>query len=698
MAKGMIFDILADSSQAKKEFNKFEEHALGVSATIAAAYAGTKLVQGFSDALVSESAGAKVAAQLDLIPASAQRANDAAKAAFRDGMGESLEEVSRAMSEVGEDMVDLNKVSETESQKMVTDALAIADVYDKDVSEVTRAAGALMKNGLAKDSDEAFDIITAGMQGGLDKTDEFLDTLWEYSEPLSALGIDGPQAIAMFGSALDAGAFSVDKAGDALNEFATRAIDGSYSTKEAFQELGMDADDMAAKIAAGGPTANAAFSEILAGLSSIKDPIEQDKAGVALFGSMWEDAGKGMVLAMDPAKQSIEDVTGATEDMGAVMYDTGEAKAESMRRGFDGMFQDLATLPGPLGSAAAGVQAFGGDLLAAGGSLGAMAIGLKGSGVATKTWSLITKGAAGAQKLLSAAMAASPIGMIVVGIALLVAGFLWLWNNVEGFRNFFIGAWNKIKAVWSAVQPFFEGLLGKVTGFFKGAWDFLKTVWKWTPIGMITSNWNAITGYLRGIPGKVVGFFGGIGVKIGNKFSTIKSTTKGYVDSVLDWFRGIPGKIGGFFSSVGGKITRPFKTAFNSVARFWNSSVGKVNFSVPNWVPGVGGKSFGIPKIPLLAKGGIATAATLAVVGEGPEDEVIAPISKLGGLMSDYLGDATVGAPTSTGSSDIHISLDGMTLEVRDTDSVLLGSMRTEADRALKGERRAQRVVARGRK
>jgi phage-related minor tail protein len=54
-----------------------------------------------------------------------------------------------------------------------------------------------------------------------------------------------------------------------------------------------------------------------------------------------------------------------------------------------------------------------------------------------------------------------------------------------------------------------------------------------------------------------------------------------------------------------------FKTAFNAIAAIWNNTVGKLSFKVPDWVPKLGGKGFSVPKIPMLAAGGIVTARRL---------------------------------------------------------------------------------------
>lgn len=76
----------------------------------------------------------------------------------------------------------------------------------------------------------------------------------------------------------------------------------------------------------------------------------------------------------------------------------------------------------------------------------------------------------------------------------------------------------------------------------------------------------------------------------------------------------------GFLKNLAEVITLPYTLAFRAIARLWNGSIGKLSFSVPGWVPGLGGKGFDVPDIPELANGGIANAGKMHLVGErGPE-------------------------------------------------------------------------------
>jgi phage-related protein len=79
-----------------------------------------------------------------------------------------------------------------------------------------------------------------------------------------------------------------------------------------------------------------------------------------------------------------------------------------------------------------------------------------------------------AQWLMNAALSANPIGLIIAGVAALIAIFAVLWNNSEEFRNFFIGMWEGIKSAVSAVVDWFKGAVESVKTAFGSVRDFFK--------------------------------------------------------------------------------------------------------------------------------------------------------------------------------------------------------------------------------
>lgn len=243
-----------------------------------------------------------------------------------------------------------------------------------------------------------------------------------------------------------------------------------------------------------------------------------------------------------------------------------------------------------------------------------------------------------AQKALNAAMSANPIGLIITGITLLVGAFVALWNNCEGFRNFFIGMWEQIKAgITPIINMFKTYLLPVITA----VWDNIKA--------RIASAWGFITA----------------------AFSNAVNTIKGYVNGIIQVFKGIVSFFTGIFSGDMSKAAEGlsqifdgikaawssiFKGAANAVINVLNWLIDKINLisigPLPNWsiLGDYAGAEIGfnIPKIPLLANGGIATGPTLAMVGEGTEDEAILPLSKLGSLMGDTESTSIVYSPNIT--------------------------------------------------
>ncbi|MGV8972253.1 MAG: hypothetical protein ACOH10_08010 [Rhodoglobus sp.] len=116
---------------------------------------------------------------------------------------------------------------------------------------------------------------------------------------------------------------------------------------------------------------------------------------------------------------------------------------------------------------------------------------------------------------------------------------------------------------------------------------------------------------------------------------------------VVDWLVGawnnyvyglskIPEAIGAIFKGIGNFITAPFRAAFNEVARLWNNTVGGFAIQVPDWVPGIGGRTFSLPKIPSLADGATimpSSGGTLVRVAEAGRAESVVDTGKMNQLL-----------------------------------------------------------------
>lgn len=203
---------------------------------------------------------------------------------FANSNAESLNEVAAGMTSVQR----ATGLTGEALEEATNAGLVLNNVLGYEVSESSRTASALMKNfGLS--AEEAYNLIVIGAQQGADRNGDLLDVLNEYAPQYAALGLSAQEFLSSLVDGADAGVFSMDKVGDAVKEFNIRAKDGSDSTAEAFENLGMNASVMTARFAAGGEQASTAFFEVVNALNSMSDPVEKNTTAVALFGTQYED-------------------------------------------------------------------------------------------------------------------------------------------------------------------------------------------------------------------------------------------------------------------------------------------------------------------------------------------------------------------------------------------------------------------------
>lgn len=79
---------------------------------------------------------------------------------------------------------------------------------------------------------------------------------------------------------------------------------------------------------------------------------------------------------------------------------------------------------------------------------------------------------------------------------------------------------------------------------------------------------------------------------------------KDAASSTWEFLKKIPGWIGDAFGKVADFIVRPYKWAFNKVAEAWNNTIGRLSWSVPDWIPGIGGNTISVPNLPYFHAGG----------------------------------------------------------------------------------------------
>lgn len=224
-----------------------------------------------------------------------------------------------------------------------------------------------------------------------------------------------------------------------------------------------------------------------------------------------------------------------------------------------------------------------------------------------------SKAAAVASKAFRAGLAfvTSPIGIAILAITALIAAGVWLYKNWDTVKAKAAQLGAKISGIWTKINTAVTTAIAAIFSRFPALGAVLSGLWK-----SVQDVW----GNIKAIFSNIIGF-------IDNVFSGNWSAAWGNVVSI--------------FGNVFGELANIAKAPINAVISVINMVLSKINemkISIPDWVPGVGGKTLGfnIPQIPMLATGGIATAPTLAMVGEGGEPEAVLPLSKLAQLLDDW--------------------------------------------------------------
>lgn len=223
----------------------------------------------------------------------------------------------------------------------------------------------------------------------------------------------------------------------------------------------------------------------------------------------------------------------------------------------------------------------------------------------------------GLQKWADKLQLLTPLLSAVVGIIGLVTAAQWVWN-----ASLWASPVTWIVLAIAALVAIIVLVATKTTWFqatWEAVWGFMKDVGAWFAgpfADFFVKLWNGIV-------------FGAVWVK--DRFVETWTKIKNFVSSAGDFLASIPDKLKSAFSAVTNAIFAPFKAAFNMVADAWNHTIGRLSWTVPGWVPGVGGNSISAPKLPKYHQGGIVSGAlgaeSLAILQAG---ERVSPSSGSG--------------------------------------------------------------------
>jgi len=232
-------------------------------------------------------------------------------------------------------------------------------------------------------------------------------------------------------------------------------------------------------------------------------------------------------------------------------------------------------------------------------------------------YKVVTAASATGTFTLAGAMTALnlPVLAVVAAIGLVVAAGVLLYKNWDTVKAKAAQLGAKISEIWGNVKAWVTNAVTGLVSVFQNTFPVLSAY--------LTGWWQSISAAIE----------------------NVKAIFQNIIDFVKNVFSGNWSaawqNIVNIFGNVFGMIVNLAKAPINGVISAINwvlSKINSISVTIPDWVPGVGGQTLGfnIPTIPALAAGGVATAPTLAMVGEGGEPEAIMPLSKLAALLEEW--------------------------------------------------------------
>ncbi|EDO1202091.1 hypothetical protein FQS15_06475 [Listeria innocua] len=317
---GNAFDDVAD--EASKSGGKMEENTRKMSSAFsglgekigelkpiiagALAGAGVMATSLASDFINSQT---KIQNSFGLTGEEAKKMNGIVSDVWKDGFGESVDEVAESLVVVKRNM---QKIDGEELKQATKYAMTFSDTFGGDINENVRGASALM-TAYGLSSEKAFDLMTIGAQHGLNKTDELGDNLAEYATLFQENGYSAEEMFSILEAGLEGGAYNLDKVNDLVKEFGVRMADGSV--EKAVTELGGSFEKTFKKLKKDGADNQEVFQALGKEVSKLKTEQEKAAAISAIWGSMGEDAGTKVIDSMTGVETSYKKVDGAAKNM-----------------------------------------------------------------------------------------------------------------------------------------------------------------------------------------------------------------------------------------------------------------------------------------------------------------------------------------------------------------------------------------------
>ncbi|MCA1219887.1 phage tail tape measure protein [Streptomyces sp. 8L] len=568
---------------------------------------GAALMTGVTGAIEQEAGNDLLAAQLGASKSQAAALGKAAGDLYAKGYTDSVDEANEALKGLWQQGLVPADATSRQIASIGGRLTQVSKILGEDVGPTSIAVGQMIKTGMAKNANDALDILVRGSQLGANKAEDLLDTFNEYPVAFKNLGLDGKAAMGLIQQGLQGGARDSDQVADALKEFSLAAGQGGAAVEQVFDSIGLSGKQITKDVAAGGDSAKQALGKVLTALEAMPASTKRASAVQQLFGGPGEDLGAALFsLNVDKAASSLGKVSGAAKAAGDTMRDNASTELTQFTRSLQ---QGLVTVLGgavvpALVTAGGWLDKFGQAMASAAGFVSehgtafSVAAGIitlvmlpsliaLGTTAATTTAEVvtgwITQGTAAATSAAEtvAANAAIVAGWIAQGAAAVAQGArvvaTWVLMGAQSLAQ---GA--RMAAAWLLAMgpiPLIIAAVVALVALIVANWDTISAktaqvwdwVWskieaigkfildfflKWTVVGIVISHWdeiwtktksvwNSIVNWVEGIPGMLLGFFlkWAIVGIVISHWDQIKTGTVKKATDLINWVRGLPGRI-----------------------------------------------------------------------------------------------------------------------------------------------------------
>ena len=583
----------------------------------AAAAVGKAIGTGITSALDTINLQGTLQAKLGSGSQAAKNAGVVAGNLYNDGWGESLDDIGNTVATVSQAIRGIGQ----DDLQVVSRATELwSQTFDTDVSEGVRGVKVLMDQfGLS--SRDATDLMTKGMQNGLNYTGELADNLSEYSGRWAEAGVSAQDYFSMLQAGVDNGAYSLDKVGDFLNEFLTSLSDGRM--EESIASFSQGTQDVFNAYKNGGATAQNVLDAVIGEMNGMTNETERASIASTLWSSLGEDNAWGMIGALANVSNSYGDVSGSTlqamEDsqslgqqfdsvtrtmssaLGSVFMPVMQQVVDGLSdfaNGFQQMmtFVDLTPLTNMVSGLFAALTPLGTLVM----SIAQMVLPIIMTAIQTIAPILSTLVSNVIQTMTVIATAVTPvinnIAALIQAVLPVIQSLFQSWGSaIQGVINaVFPFIQTVVTSVMNVVNAIISTVLAAINGDWSGVWegiqDIVSSVWDGIQ-NIVSGAINAVSGVISSVLNGISGIFSSVwnGIKgaVSGAWNGITSAVSSGVSSMMNFVTSIPSKIMGVFSGAGSWLLSAGKNIIDGLINGITNAIGGAISAVKNAVGGI---------------------------------------------------------------------------------------------------------------